>query len=108
MSFIDIDALREEALATDVGRAFAQGHEVVCRGVRFRVPPTPLWPLKFFKLQGEGDLFGALCLLLGDEVAEQLSEAGMVMDDLERIMAGLPKGRPPVDHLPKKSSAPGS
>ena len=31
MSVIDIDALREEALASDEGRQFAQGYEVRLR-----------------------------------------------------------------------------
>jgi hypothetical protein len=109
MAVIDIDALREEALATEEGQAFAQGYEVICRGIAFRVPPSALWPMQVFKLQGQGDLYGALVALLGADLAEALTDAGMVLDDLQRLSTAVPEPgglssrRPPS----RKSSAPG-
>lgn len=108
MSAIDIDALREEALATDEGQEFARGYEVICRGIEFRVPPLALWPMDFFKHQGQGDLYGALVSLVGADLADQLTAAGLVLDDVERISTSLPKPRGLQGHLSPKPSEPGS
>jgi hypothetical protein len=108
MSAIDIDALREEALATDEGKQFAQGYEVICRGVAFRCPPVAMFPLSFFRLQREGDQYGALEVLFGRDLAVQLTDAGLVLDDLERIVTSLPRPGGVQGPPSRKSSAPGS
>jgi hypothetical protein len=108
MTAIDIDALREEALATPEGREFSQGYEVLCRGIEFRVPPVALWPITFFKCQREGDQFGAAAALVGEETADALAAAGMVLDDLQRIATALPRPEGLSGHNPTKpSSEPG-
>jgi hypothetical protein len=107
MSVIDIDALREESLATEEGKAFAQGYEVRCRGIEFRVPPVSLWPLAVFRAQAKGDQYAAVAALLGDDTAEKLSDAGMVLDDLERIAKAIPAPAGAQGPPTKRSSAPG-
>lgn len=108
MTVIDVDALRDEALASDEGQAFAQGYPVRCRGIEFRCPPVALFPLAFFRLQREGDQYGALEALLGTELAGQLTDAGMVLDDLERIATNLPRPGGVQGPPSPRSSAPGS
>jgi hypothetical protein len=108
VTVIDVDALRDEALATDEGQEFAQGYLVRCRGVEFRCPPVALFPLSFFRLQRDGDQYGALESLLGAELAAELTDAGMVLDDLERIATNLPRPGGVQSPPSLRSSAPGS
>lgn len=106
MTAVDLKALRDEALAGDPGGEFQQGIPMTFDGIGFRVPPLALWPLKVMKAARTVGPDAALELLLGPGTADQLLDAGFVMDDFERLVQ---KASPPGTAPPTvRSSASGS
>ena len=87
MTVRDLEALREESLAADETGQYRQGYEFTFGGIAFRVPPQRLWPMKVVRHARNGELDLALAVLVGDETADALIEAGMLLDDFERVGA---------------------
>lgn len=88
MTVHDLQALRDEALAGAGGETYRQGYEVQFNGIVFRVPPQRLWPVRALRHLRLGEVDLGLEILLGRDTAEQLLDAGIVLDDVERL-AGL-------------------
>lgn len=85
MTVHDLLALREEALAGPEGETYRQGYQVVFDGIEFRVPPRRLWTLRAVRAARQGALDEALAELVGPDVADRLVDAGLTLDDFERL-----------------------
>ena len=79
---LDLDAARAEAAADDVEFTFG--------GESFTIPPMLDWPLSLqTKLDVDGDLFGTLGDLLGDEQMERFMAHDPRFGDLVRLFDHL-------------------
>ena len=109
MTVHDLDAMREEALAGPDGEQYRQGYQVTFAGIGFRVPPQPLWPLRAVRHARTGALDLALAELVGGDTADRLIDAGMTLDDSQRLgtLGGDGRAVPGIPPSPR-SSAPGS
>ena len=86
------DVFDLDAAGAAIREALGDPFRFVYGGEEFTVPPVKAWPIKVTALLAEGDMVGAMRLLLGPEQAERMFDASatpLAMGDVEALFTAI-------------------